>query len=135
ENKVGIAMPLMLIFFIAVLFFSIAFAPKSYQMIDGQLYINRMMMPPLKINIQSIVQVEAIPKEKLKSSIRTFGSGAFLGYYGKFANKTYGGMTWYATDLSRAVLIRMDNNKKYIVTPDERESFVQSLHRGMKKAA
>lgn len=47
ENKVGIAMPLMLIFFIAVLFFSIAFAPKSYQIIDGQLYINRLMMPPL----------------------------------------------------------------------------------------
>lgn len=122
-------------FIFIILITSIAFAPRSYEISDGLLVINRMLAPPLKINILDIKLAEAISKEKVKGSIRTFGSGSFLGYYGKFVNKNYGVMTWYATRLDKPVLIRTDDGKKYILSPDDVDSFTATLQRQIKKAA
>ena len=104
---------------------SIAFAPKSYDVDDGVLYINRLLMPPIPIKISDITAVKPVTRQELKGSIRLFGSGAFLGYYGIFSSKALGRMNWYATNLNNAVLIKTSNGKKHLLTPDERDAFMQ----------
>ncbi len=112
--------------FLAILL-SIAYAPKSYSIDDGFVFINRMLMPPVKINLADILSVEAVSRQQLKGSIRVFGSGAFLGYYGIFTNKNFGRMRWHATNLNNAVLVKTHSARKYILTPDERDSFIKAL--------
>lgn len=124
---------------LAVLFIilipGLGYAPKSYSINDGRISVNRMFMPAFEILVSDIASVEAVPKQRLKGSIRTFGSGAFFGYYGRFTNKHFGAMRWYATNLNNAVLIRTRENKKIILTPNERDSFVNTIQNSMNKAA
>ena len=118
-----------------VLILSWGYAPKSYSIDDGRVCVNRMLMQPFEILISDIASVEVVPKQRLKGSIRTFGSGAFFGYYGRFTNRHFGAMRWYATNLNNAVLIRTRENKKIILTPNERDSFINAIQSSIKKAA
>jgi len=64
---------------------------------------------------------------KLTYSVRTFGVGGLFGYFGKFWNKEYGNMTWYATRRDKAIMIITKENKKIILTPDEVEKFINEF--------
>jgi hypothetical protein len=79
------------------------------------------------IRREEIQHVEILSREQLRWSIRIFGVGGLFGYYGKFASRQLGRMTWYATDLSHGVLITTKSGKKILVTPDEQQKFVNSL--------
>ena len=58
---------------------------------------------------------------------RTFGVGGLYGYYGKFYNRTFGSMTWYATRRDKLVLVKFQNKKKIILTPDEPVALIAAL--------
>jgi len=120
---------------IILLAVSAARAPKSYSIDDGYIYINRLLMPPVKIAIANVLSVELVPKQQLKGSLRLFGSGAFFGYYGIFISKKLGRMKWFATNLDNAVFIKTHDGKKYLLTPDERDPFIRTIQNGIKKAA
>lgn len=118
-----------------VLLISWGYVPKSYNIDDGFVHINRMLMPAVRINTGDIMSVEAVPRSQLKGSIRLFGSGAFFGYYGTFISKKLGRMKWFATNLDNAVFIKTHVGKKYLLTPDERDSFIRTIQNSIKKAA
>lgn len=118
-----------------VLIISWGYAPKSYSIDDGFVHVNRMLMHPAKIKIDEIMSVEAVSKAQLKGSIRLFGSGAFFGYYGTFISKKLGRMKWFATNPANAVFIKTQDGRKYLLTPDERDSFIRTLQNSIKKAA
>jgi len=113
---------LLLIYFIAF-----AFRPISYQVSADKLAIHRLFWD-VKINRDQIKSVELLDKEKISWSVRTFGVGGLFGYYGKFANKKIGSMTWYATRKDRTVLVKTMDNRKIILTPDEPEEFVANFN-------
>ncbi len=69
-----------------------------------------------------------VDKDKMGWAIRIFGVGGLFGYFGKFANKEMGNMTWYATRRDKTVLVTTTGNKKIIVTPDEPEAFVANFY-------
>ena len=112
------AVALLLIYFI-----SYAFSPINYQLNNDTLIIHR-LLSDVKIDRKQIKSVELLGKDEIGWAIRTFGVGGLFGYYGKFANKKLGSMTWYATRKDRTVLVLTVENKKIILTPNEPEKFV-----------
>jgi hypothetical protein len=111
---------------------SYALSPKSYEIKENNVIINR----PFKSVIINRTQIKSILKlesGKLTWSIRTFGVGGLFGYFGKFWNKEYGNMTWYATRRDKAIMIITTDNKKIIVTPDEPEKFISAFTNEIEK--
>lgn len=82
----------------------------------------------LRIPINEIRETRKVTKSYIGNSIRTFGSGGFMGYLGKFRHKTDGNYTMYATNLDEIVLIRT-NNKKYIFSCTNATKFIESVER------
>lgn len=52
-------------------------------------------------------------------TIRTFGVGGLLGYFGKFYTPQIGHMTFYATQRTNRILIVDKQGKKFLLTPDD----------------
>jgi hypothetical protein len=105
---------------------SYALSPKSYELNESSVIINR----PFKNVILNRSQIKSILKlenGKLTWSIRTFGVGGLFGYFGKFWSKEFGNMTWYATRRDKAIMIITKENKKIILTPDEVEKFINEF--------
>jgi hypothetical protein len=75
--------------------------------------------------LSDITSVEVPSKESMRWTIRTFGNGGLFGYWGKFTNKTYGNMTWYATRRSNYILIKI-KERQIVITPDD-ISLAQSI--------
>ncbi len=117
-TPIYITVGLLIIYFIVF-----AFRPVKYSLTADNLIVHR-LFSNVKIERSKIKSVELVDKEKLSWSVRVFGVGGFFGYFGKFANAKLGTMTWYATRKDRIVLVKMLNNKKIILTPDEPEKFV-----------
>ena len=115
------AIPILLIYFATY-----SFRPIGYDITNDELIIHRTFRNVV-IKRKEIKTVEAINKDQMKWTIRTFGVGGLFGYYGEFVNSNLGDMTWYATRRDKTVLIETIDDKKLIVTPDEPEAFIKKL--------
>ncbi|RXK57830.1 hypothetical protein ESA94_20130 [Lacibacter luteus] len=102
------------------------FHPAAYELTADTLVIKR-PASSVVIHRNTIKSVELLSNGSLSGSIRTFAVGGLFGYYGKFANSSFGSMTWYATRRNNAVLLRITDNRKIILTPDEVEKFVAAF--------
>jgi hypothetical protein len=100
-----------------------AFRPIDYIITADRLIIHR-PLSDVKIDRSQITSVELVDSGQTGWTIRTFGVGGLFGYYGKFANRKLGSMTWYATRRDRAVLILTVDNRKIILTPNDPARFV-----------
>jgi hypothetical protein len=101
-------------------------SPKSYEINEKSLIIKR----PFKdvvIDRRQIASAAPIECSKLRWAIRTFGVGGLFGYFGKFWNKEFGDMTWYASQRSHTVLIITNDQQKIILTPDEEVDFIKEV--------
>lgn len=110
---------------------SYLFCTKSYELNENQIIIVR----PFKnviIEKSQIFKIIKLEKGKLSGAIRTFGVGGLFGYFGKFWNKEFGHMTWYATNIDNAILILTKEKKKIIITPNEAEKFFAEFNELMK---
>lgn len=120
-------MPIVLIIIIFLTYgISYGFSPKSYEINDNNVVINRLFKNVI-INRSQIKDVLKLEKGKLTWSIRTFASGGLFGYFGTFWNKEFGNMTWYATRKNKAIMLITSNNKKIILTPDEIDQFINEF--------
>ena len=113
---------LMLIYFL-----TFAFRPINYILTNDTLIVHRLLLN-VKIDRTQIKSVELIDKEKIKTSLRTFGVGGLFGYFGNFVNMDLGKMTWYATRRDKVVLVQTIDNRKIILTPNEPEKFVADFN-------
>jgi hypothetical protein len=102
------------------------YRPISYNILDHMLVIHRPLMD-IKIELKELKSVEILDSEELKGTTRTFGVGGLWGYWGSFSNSRIGTMKWYATRMSKAVLVTTINNNKIVLTPDDTELFVKKL--------
>ena len=98
--------------------FGYLFSIKNYAIENGVLAINR-PIGNKSINIAEITEVRPIEKGELSGAIRLFGNGGFLGYYGKYYNRSLGHMTLYATQAKNRVLIKTMSGQKIIISPDD----------------
>ena len=102
------------------------FRPLGYEISPDAVIIQR-PVKNVQIPLHSVAGVELISRDQLRYTIRTFGVGGLFGYYGRFANRTIGSMTWYATRRDRNVLLTLGNGQKILLTPDEPEQFIRAL--------
>lgn len=72
-----------------------------------------------RIPIAEIAEVVIPTRDSMRWTLRTFGNGGIFGYTGKFANSTYGAMTWYATRTNKTILLILHNNSKILLSPDD----------------
>lgn len=107
---------------------ALLFRPLNYRVTDKHIIVHR-PLKDLYIDRNTITSIEKIDDATLQKSIRTIGVGGLFGYFGKYANRKNGSMTWYATRRSRAVMICTNNNKKIVLTPDTPEAFIMALHK------
>jgi hypothetical protein len=105
----------------------IAYAPKYYSVEAGEIKIYRILLKPVTIKIDTISGIEILTKAQLKGSIRLWGSGAFLGYFGWFMTKKLGRAMWYATRMDRTIFIYTNDGKKFLISPDNTDLFLDQL--------
>ena len=101
-------------------------SPKSYEITEKSLIIKRPFKDVI-IDRNQIASTTAVESSKLKWAIRTFGVGGLFGYFGKFWNKEFGDMTWYASQRKHTVLITTKNQQKIILTPDQEVEFLEEI--------
>jgi hypothetical protein len=92
--------------------------PLKYEITHNQLIVRRPIRD-LIIERTDIKSVLLPTPESMKWTVRIFGNGGLFGYFGSFRNKTYGGMTWYATRTNNYVMIVTHDNTKIVITPDD----------------
>ncbi|MEP6676613.1 MAG: PH domain-containing protein [Ferruginibacter sp.] len=114
-----------LVFIYALIFF---LRPVSYSISSNEILIRR-LIDNIHINRTDVASVELVDKDYIKWSIRLFAVGGLFGYFGKFANKKLGKMTWYATRRDKTILIVTNSNKKIIITPDDPDKFVSDFYK------
>ena len=112
---------------ILIYFLVFSFRPIHYSITTNGVKIHR-LFTDVNIERNKIKSVELLTKDQIEGTVRTFGVGGLFGYYGKFANSNLGSMTWYATRQDLMVLIRTNDHKKIILTPDEPAKFVADFN-------
>jgi hypothetical protein len=105
---------------------------KGYGLDSEGLHIFR-PVGEVKYSLSDIRSVTSVTTKELGFGIRTFGSGGFLGYFGKFYYRNYGHVTLYATDREKMLLITLSDDKKIIISPDDTAAFMNAFHELMKK--
>lgn len=94
------------------------FRPVKYSVNSERLIIHRPVRD-VEIRIRDIRKAVRISKDDMRWTARTFGNGGLFGYYGKFWNKKFGTMTWYATKRNNYLLVETREGKKLVLTPDD----------------
>jgi hypothetical protein len=104
---------------------------KGYGLDAEGLHIYR-PIGEVKYALHNIRSVASVTARDLGFGIRTFGSGGFLGYFGKFYYRNYGHVTLYVTDREKMLLITLADDKKIIISPDDTAAFMAAFHELMK---
>ncbi|MDI1235468.1 MAG: PH domain-containing protein [bacterium] len=106
------------VFLLATLLVCFIYSPLYYQFESDAIIVKR-SVKDLRIYFTEISEVLALQRSDLTGTIRTFGVGGLFGYFGKFRNKKYGKMNWYASQSKNYLLLILKNGEKIIITPDD----------------
>lgn len=113
------------VFVIAVMLFTLLFKPKSFSLNPSVLVITQVGFSKT-IPLEKIEKIEPVITKELGLGIRTFGSGGFLGYLGRFWYKKIGHVTAYVTDRNKILLIYLKNGRKIMISPDDVPGFLDA---------
>ncbi len=105
-------------FLLAVLGISLYFAPRAYSVNDGALTIQR-YVGSVSYPLSDVKEVTVPEEGDFHGTIRTFGVGGLLGYFGKYYNKNLGHVHYYLTQRKNRVLITMTDGKKIVISPND----------------
>ncbi len=97
---------------------SLYFAPRAYAIQEGELTIQR-YVGSVSYPLTDIQEVSIPEAGDFHGTIRTFGVGGLLGYFGKYYNKKFGHVHYYLTQRKNRVLITMSDGKKIVISPDD----------------
>jgi hypothetical protein len=108
----------LILFLAAIPIFCWLFSTKYYTLNDQRLTIHRPFRNR-EICINEISQVQAVSREDMKGSLRTFGVGGLFGYFGKFWVPQIGAVNAYATQMKNLVLIATHAGEQILISPDD----------------
>jgi len=114
-------------FLLFVFGLSFILRPVHYELHPDQIIVHRLIKPIL-VKRSEVTEVGLLADADKKGMLRTFGSGGFLGYFGKFWSKRLGHFTMYATRRDHLVLIQKNDGQKIVLSPDD-ENFIHDLRR------
>ena len=105
-------------------------APRRYTVTEDAVLVNR-LGPNVLIPVRTIRDARRISKADMGVRLRVFGSGGFLGGFGVFWASRLGMFLAYVTDTKRLVLIECDGGKRYVVSPDQPDEFIDSVRQAV----
>ncbi|MBE9189872.1 hypothetical protein IQ230_05755 [Gloeocapsopsis crepidinum LEGE 06123] len=109
---------------LVILLTSVFFSIRGYAIADDTLYIQRIGWNT-KIDLRNLTAAEVNP-QAMRNSLRKWGNGGLFSYSGKFYNRKLGNYQAYATDPSKAVVLKL-RDRTIIVTPEHPERFVSQI--------
>ena len=119
-----VLIPLAFVFVILVI--AALFRTKSYTTDATQLRVQR---PAGEVVLEraSLRSATPVTTRELGFGLRLFGSGGFAGYSGFFFYRNIGKTVLYATDATKFILLRMQDEKKILVSPVDTTGFLKEL--------
>jgi hypothetical protein len=116
----GMLLPALLLFVTDVVCYFLH--PTGYELNKAELLIKR-PFKPVVIKRTDIAEIVFLTDEQLKWTIRSFGVGGLFGYFGYFYNRQLGSMLWYTSQRKNRILIRLKNEEKIVISPDDPSLF------------
>jgi hypothetical protein len=110
------------------------FAPRGYVVRPDGIVVSR-LAAPLVISYHRIREVRRIDNREMGFVMRVFGSGGFLGWFGRFVSKRLGEFHAYATNRQDLVLITKTNGRKIVISPHPPDAFVDAVRRHREQPA
>lgn len=106
------------------------YMPKFYVINEDALLVKR-LAGNFRIPLSTIENVELASKEDMRLTMRTFGNGGMFGFTGYFRNSRFGRMRWFVTQRVNYIVITTNDQKKYVISPDEPEMMADDLTRSI----
>ena len=107
---------------LVVLLAPLPFVVRGYVLTETSIEVRRLGWSTV-LPLEGLVAVSGEP-EGLRGSVRVFGNGGLFVISGRFWNRKIGRFRAYATDPSRAVLLRYQDGKNVVVTPNDVQHFI-----------
>ncbi len=105
----------------------IFYAPFGYRISKDAITVKRLGVDII-IPIDNIKEIRRYNCNRITGpGLRIFGVCGFFGAYGKFWNKEFGSFNTYITNNKDAVFISCKNGKKYVLSPQQPDEFVQNI--------
>lgn len=98
---------------------------RGYQIHDGALHVQRLLWKT-KIPLSSLSAVEFRP-QTFGWAWRTFGNGGLFSFSGWYFQTGLGSFRALATKLTDAVILKFNDHKPIVVTPETPEAFAQAV--------
>ncbi|MES1023360.1 PH domain-containing protein [Gloeocapsa sp. BRSZ] len=120
----------MVIIPLAILLISVFFSIRGYAIADNTLYIQRLGWNT-KVDLKNLITADVNP-QAMRNSIRKWGNGGLFSFSGKYYNRKLGNYEAYATDLTKAVILKF-RDRTIVVTPEHPERFANQVLATMDK--
>jgi hypothetical protein len=104
----------------------IVLSPRHYHLDDQRIAVARVARPVI-ISLDELESARAVQLGELGWVVRVGGSGGAGGYWGRFWSKKMGSMHWWLTRRDTAVLLRGRSGRLWLLSPDDRQSFLEVL--------
>jgi hypothetical protein len=107
---------------------SAAFMVRGYVVTDVSLIVKRLGWQS-RLDLSRLISA-TVDANALEGSVRIFGNGGFFVFTGLFRNKKLGVYRAFATDTTKAVVLRF-SGKTVVVTPDDPQKFAAEIKHGI----
>ena len=108
------------------LFITFLYAPLGYEINPQNISIIR-RVNSFVIPRSEILSIEPLSDDEMGRAWRLFGNGGMFGYIGWFSSSKQGRMRWFVSQRKNYIAITLQNHKKYIVSPDDVDGFMQAM--------
>jgi len=118
----------------AVLAVVALFAPRSYRVEPDGIVVKR-LGPAAVIRYERIREIRRISPDDVGFAWRTFGSGGFLGWFGRFYSRRLGAFRAHATNMADLVLVTEVDGTKIVISPHPPDEFLEAVRGDMERSA
>jgi hypothetical protein len=120
-NEPFIYLPVL--FLLPLLIVTYIYSPKFYS-VDMDYIIVHRKVSNFFISRKEIKSTVKISSVEMGMPWRTFGNGGVFGYTGYYSSSKLGKMRWFVSQRKNYVLITMNNDSKYLLSPDDVAGFL-----------
>lgn len=102
------------------------FSPKGYQVTQHNVVVHR-IASDFSFNLNEVMQIYKIDRATLGRTWRMWGNYGLWGYTGWYSTQKFGTTRWFVTHRDKLVFIRLSTGKKYILSPENPEDFIDTI--------
>jgi hypothetical protein len=106
--------------------FTWLYAPLTYEITNDSIEIVR-RINTFRIARKEILSIEKLSEEEMGRAWRMMGNGGMFGYTGWFRSSKQGKMRWFVTQRKNYISIVLNNQQKFILSPDDTNAFMEAI--------